>query len=129
MLPFILACFQSNLSGGGGGGPFAMSGVTISRNQSGTSCANPYKVNVSLSYTGSVSGITLTLEKSWDGGAWETVDTGLLPTDFPYVANVSGYYNKFGTWVGITFRVTDEALPSSVVTSDEFLTTYNRCDL
>lgn len=129
MLPFILACFQSNLAGGGGGGAFAMSGVTISQNQPGTSCANPYKYNVSLSYTGSVSGITLKLEKSWDHGGFEVIETGLLPTDFPVVESVSGYYNKFGTSVSVRFRVTDEATPANVVVSNGFVTTYNRCDL
>lgn len=127
MVPFLLACLRSNLSGGGGGGAFTVTGVNVTQNQAGTSCANPLKFNVSLAYTGSVSGITVTLEKSWDGGDWETVDTGMLPTDFPHVESMAGYYNKFGIAVPVQFRITDEADSTNTATSAAYTTNYTLC--
>lgn len=124
MVPFLLACLRSNLSGGGGGGAFTITGVNITINQPGTSYANPLKFNVSLAYTGSISGITVTLEKKWDEGEWETVDTNMLPTDFPHVESMPGYYNKFGIAVPVQFRVTDEATGSNTATSAAYTTTY-----
>lgn len=124
MVPFLLACLRSNLSGGGGGGAFTITGVNITINQPGTSYANPLKFNVSLAYTGSVSGITVTLEKRWDRGEWETVDTNLFPTDFPYVEAMAGYYNKFGTAVPVQFRITDDTDSTNTVTSSAYTTTY-----
>lgn len=129
MVPFLLACLRSNISGGGGGGPFDLVSVNLSRNQNGTSCGNPYKVNVSVSYTGSVSGITLNLEKSWDGGAFEVVEYNLPPTSFPYVLSVQGYYNKFGTYVGLRCRVSVVGDAANVAVSSPHINTYNRCDL
>lgn len=129
MLPILLACFKNNLEGGGGGGPFVITGVNLSINQNGTgACSDPLKFNVSLAYTGSVSGITLKLEKSWNGGAWETVDTGMLPTDFPHVENAEGMYNKFGVSASAQFRVTDEADGTNTATSAEYTTTYTLCE-
>lgn len=128
MLPILLACLKSNLEGGGGGGPFVITGVNLSINQNGTSaCADPLKFNVSLAYTGSISGITLKLEKSWNGGAWETVGTGMLPTDFPHVENAEGMYNKYGVAATMECRVTDEADALNTATSDPYPTTYTLC--
>lgn len=128
MVPFLLACLRSNLSGGGGGGAFVITSVNVTVNQPGTTaCSNPLKFNVSLEYTGSVSGITLLLEKRWDEGAWETVDTGLLPTGLPSVVSAGGMYNKFGTSVPMQFRITDETDPLNTATSAAYTTNYTLC--
>ena len=89
MLPFLTACLANNLSGGGGGGPFTISAVNLTQNQTGTSCANPLKLNVSLVYTGSPSGATVLIEQSWDGGAYTTVASGVDPAaTFPYLLSM-----------------------------------------
>lgn len=129
MLSFLLACLPNNLSGGGGGGPFVLTAATLSTKQSGTSCVDPFQFWGSVSYTGSVSGITLEVEESWDGAAFSTVATGLTPLgDFPYVLAIQGYANKFGQLVGYQIRVTDESDPTNTVTSTIASRVYTRCD-
>lgn len=128
MLAFLMACLPNNLSGGGGGGPFAISGVNLTQNQAGTSCANLFRLNVSLVYTGSASGATVLLERSWNGGAYTTVASGLDPaTDFPYVVEQDGYYNKFGVLIPTLVRITDEADATNTATSAAYNTTYTEC--
>jgi len=129
MLPFLTACLANNLSGGGGGGAFTISAVNLSQNQAGTSCANPHKLNTSLVYTGSPSGKTVTIELSWDRGAYTTVASGVAPTAFPYVVPLEAYYNKFGVSVPAQVRVTDDADSGNTATSATYSTTYDRCDL
>lgn len=127
MLGFLLAVLRSNLTGGGGGGPFTITAASLSNHQSGTSCSNPRKYNVSLTYTGSPSGKTCQVERSWDGGDWEVVATGIAPTSFPYVMSVPGYYNKFGTSVATQARVTDEADSANTATSAADTNNYTLC--
>lgn len=130
MLPFILAaCLRNDLTGGGGGGPFSITGVNLSQAQSGTSCANPLKVNVSLVYAGSPSGVTVTIEQSWDGGAYTTVATGVSPTAMPYLLSMQGYYDKFGVSVASSVRVTNDSDPLDTATSSAFVQSYHRCDI
>ena len=128
MLSFLLACLPNNLAGGGGGGPFVAVSANLSTNQDGTSCSDLFKYNVSLVYTGSASGITVKLERSWNGGAYTTIATGLDPaTAFPYVMSVDGYYNKFGIPVNTIVRITDEADATNTVTSSTSGLTYTLC--
>jgi hypothetical protein len=129
MIPLLLACLRNNLVGGGGGGPFAISATALTQYQAGTSCANPLKFNVSLTYTGSPVGKTCKVEHSWDGGAYAVVATGVAPTAFPYLLSVEGYYNKFGIAVDSIVRVTDEADATNTATSVAYQRTYTRCDL
>jgi len=128
MLPFLTACLANNLVGGGGGGPFTISAVNLTQNQAGTSCANPYKVNASLVYSGSPSGKTVTIELSWDRGAYTTVATGVSPTSLPYVVPLEGYYNKFGEVVQAQVRMTDDADSGNTATSAIYYGSYTRCD-
>lgn len=128
MLSFLLACLRSDLAGGGGGGPFTITGVNLSQRQAGTSCVNPHKLNVSLIYTGSASGKTVTVTRSWDGGAFETIDTGLDPAgDFPYPVDSIGWYNKFGIFVPSIVTVTDDSDSGNTATSAEYQTSYTLC--
>jgi hypothetical protein len=124
MLPFLLACLTNNLSGGGGGGAFAVSDVFLTQQQPGTSQANPLRLNVSLRYNGSISGITLKVESNFNGEGWVTEFTGLAPTAFPQIIDAGGFYNKFGTYAGLFVRVTDEADALNTATSAEYVTTY-----
>ena len=124
MLAFLLACLKNNIVGGGGGGAFVVTGVTLTKNQNGTSQINPYRFNVSLGYTGSPSGITVTLESNFNGEGWVTEATGLAPSAFPQVIDAGGYYNKFGTAAGMFARITDDADALNTATSAEFVTTY-----
>lgn len=128
MLSFLLACLRSDLVGGGSGGPFTITGVNLSRRQAGTSCANPHKLNVSLLYAGNASGKTVTLTRSWGGGDFEVIDTGLDPlVDFPYPLDSLGYYNKFGVSVATIVTLTDDSDSTNTVTSGEYSDSFSLC--
>jgi len=121
MLSFLLACLPSNILGGGGGGPFTMTRAQLTQR---LPSSGSVKCNASLSYRGSISGITLLLEQNFDHGGWVTVGSGLLPTDFPQVVDTGEFYNKFGIWRDFVVRITDEADPTATVTSNTFSSTY-----
>lgn len=127
MFAFLLACLRSNLTGGGGGGPFTITGVNVSRNQSGTSCSSPFRVNLSLVYTGSPSGKTVQVERNWNGEGWAVIQTGVAPTAFPVTNDLPGYYSKFGTWADVVYRVTDEASSTNTATADPYGSTFTLC--
>ena len=129
MLSFLLACLRSDLSGGGGGGPFDITGVNLTQERAGTSCAVPMRLNVSLAYTGSTSGVTLKVERSFNGGDYESIATGLTPESFPYVMEIPAYYNKFGTMVDTIALVTQDDDPTVSRASHAYARTVNLCGI
>ena len=125
---FLLACLKNDLSGGGGGGAFSVDGVNLTQKQKGTSCSNPLKLNVSLVYTGSASGKTVTIQRSWDGGDYTVIDSGLDPTaDFPYPMDALGYWDKFGRYISQVVTVTDDSDATNTATSAAYTTTFIEC--
>ena len=129
MIAVLLALLRNDLSGGGGAGPFVITGVNLTQQQPGSSCESPLRVNASLSYTGSPSGKTVTVEQHFGGVSdnYQVVLTGVSPTTFPRVLDAAGYYDKFGVSQQMRVRVTDESDATNTRTSATFTKTYVLC--
>lgn len=125
LLPIL---FMRKKQAAGGGGPFSLTGATVSGTSIGTSCGSPATATLNIAYSGNDVGVTLKIEQNHNGAGWFTLATGLTTANFPYTGiDLMKYYQKFAGDVTDVFRVTNEADAGDTVTSDTHTLTAHDC--